>query len=135
MHAISEITNLQTTLDSKSDTGHTHKVSDITDLSIDLTGVASIDHIHSISEVTNLQTTLDGKAASSHTHAISDITNYKSELSDLIYPLGCVYSLVSTTSTSPAIIFGGTWTLLDKTAIDSIYVNEATPVYRWQRTA
>ena len=31
----------------------------------------------------------------------------KSELLDLIYPIGAIY--ISATSTSPATLFGGTW--------------------------
>ena len=133
-HEISEVIDLQDTLNSKAENEHTHKMSDITDLSIDLSGVASIDHTHSISEITNLQTTLDAKAASSHSHAISDVSNlqtnldsksdsshthkissltdYKSELLELIYPVGSVY--ISMNFTSPADLFGGTWERLGK---------------------
>ena len=138
-HTISEVIDLQDTLDGKAEKDHTHKMSDITDLSIDLSGVASLEHTHTISEITNLQTTLDSKsdtghnhdstyAALSHTHTIANITNLqtslnssyatlshthseyltKSELIDLFYPIGSIYT--SMNSTSPADIYGGTWT-------------------------
>lgn len=52
-HPISEVTNLQTTLDGKAASSHSHAKADITDFA----------HTHPISEVTSLQTTLDGKVA------------------------------------------------------------------------
>ena len=74
-HAISDVTNLQTTLDGKATTSHTHAISDVTNLQTTLDGKAASSHTHAIADVTNLQTTLDGKAASSHTHTLSDITD------------------------------------------------------------
>ena len=56
-HTIANITNLQSTLDGKASSTHTHS------------GYASSSHTHSISNITNLQSTLDGKASSSHTHS------------------------------------------------------------------
>lgn len=41
-----------------------------------LDGKAATVHTHAISDVTNLQTELDGKATSSHTHLLADITDY-----------------------------------------------------------
>lgn len=79
-HAISAITNLQSTLDGKAASSHTHPISDITNLQTTLDGKAATSHSHAISDITNLQTTLDGKAAASHGHAISDITNLQSSL-------------------------------------------------------
>lgn len=54
-HSISNITNLQTTLDGKAAANHSHNY-------------AASSHTHSISNITNLQSTLDGKAASNHSH-------------------------------------------------------------------
>ena len=50
------MTNLQTSLDAKAATSHTH------------TEYAPTSHTHTIANVTNLQTSLDAKAATSHTH-------------------------------------------------------------------
>lgn len=47
-HAISEVTNLQTTLDSKSDEGHTHGTSEIAGLPQALAGKADANHTHAI---------------------------------------------------------------------------------------
>jgi hypothetical protein len=47
----------------------------VTGLQTALDGKAASSHTHSISDVTGLQTALDGKASSSHTHAASDITS------------------------------------------------------------
>lgn len=62
VHAIGDITGLQSALDGKAAADHTHS------------GYAASSHSHAISDITNLQTTLDGKAASNHTHAITDTT-------------------------------------------------------------
>jgi hypothetical protein len=45
-----------------------------------INGKAASVHTHAISDVTNLQTTLDGKASSSHTHSISDVTGLQTAL-------------------------------------------------------
>lgn len=79
-HSISEITGLQTSLDSKASVSHIHAISDVTGLQTALDGKASATHTHIISDVTNLQATLDGKAATSHTHAITDVTGLQTSL-------------------------------------------------------
>jgi hypothetical protein len=79
-HAISDVTNLQTTLDGKTNVGHTHVISDVTNLQTELNNKAALSHTHAISDVTNLQTALDGKAASSHTHVINDVTGLQTAL-------------------------------------------------------
>jgi hypothetical protein len=83
-HAISEVTNLQTTLDGKATTTHTHAAADITSGTLAIaripTGTTSSTvcigndsrlsdprtpaaHTHAIADVTGLQTALDGKQA------------------------------------------------------------------------
>ena len=47
-------------------------------------GKSNVGHTHAISDVTNLQSTLNGKANSSHTHAISQVTNLQSTLDNKI---------------------------------------------------
>jgi hypothetical protein len=79
-HAISDVTNLQTTLDGKTNVGHTHGISNVTNLQTELNNKAALSHTHAISDVTNLQTALDGKAASSHTHVINDVTGLQTAL-------------------------------------------------------
>jgi hypothetical protein len=55
-------------------TVHTHTISQVTDLQTSLDGKAAVSHTHTISQVTGLQSALDGKqvagsyAAASHTH-------------------------------------------------------------------
>ena len=78
-HSISDITNLQNSLNGKANNSHGHSISDITNLQSTLDGKASTGHTHSgysasghghsISDITNLQNTLDGKASASHTHS------------------------------------------------------------------
>jgi len=96
-HSISDVTGLQTALDSKSDTTHTHDLSGFTGLVksvndqlpdangnvVIATDVGSVDwstitnrptefnptaHSHAIADVTGLQTALDTKAESAHNH-------------------------------------------------------------------
>ena len=105
-HSISNITNLQSALDNKSATGHTHddRYYTETEMNTKLNGKANSSHTHSISNITNLQSALDekahlvhnhdnlyyteaeideklnGKADSSHTHNISDVTGLSTSL-------------------------------------------------------
>lgn len=79
LHAATK-TYVDTALDGKSNTGHGHVISDITNLQTTLDGKASSSHGHVIANVTGLQMALDGKAASSHTHAQSEITNLVTDL-------------------------------------------------------
>ena len=69
-HSISNITNLQSALDSKSATGHNHdeRYYTETEMNTKLNGKANSSHSHSISNITNLQSSLDGKSPTSHTH-------------------------------------------------------------------
>lgn len=88
-HSISEITNLQTTLNGKQSTltfddaptaGSSNPVKS-SGVKSALDGKASSSHSHSISDVTNLQSSLDGKASLTHSHTISEITNLQTTLS------------------------------------------------------
>ena len=69
-HSISDITNLQLTLENKSPIGHTHddRYYTKTEMDTELDGKANTNHTHSITNITNLQSQLDGKANSVHTH-------------------------------------------------------------------
>ena len=67
---------IQTQIDGKAATSHSHAISDVTSLQTSLDGKAATSHTHAISDTTGLQTALDGKAATSHTHTLSQITDY-----------------------------------------------------------
>ena len=71
---------IQTQLDGKAATSHSHTISDVTSLQTTLDGKAASVHTHAISDTTGLQTALDSKAASVHTHAISDVTSLQTSL-------------------------------------------------------
>lgn len=60
---------------------HTHAISDITNLQSTLDGKASSSHSHTISDVTGLSAALSGKASSSHTHFTEVSLGYKDLLS------------------------------------------------------
>lgn len=96
-HSIESITLLQRTLDEKanktdvvtktdlnkkSDVGHTHSISDVSNLQTTLNSKASTSHIHDISDVDNLQVALNLKANASHIHDISDINNLQYTLNN-----------------------------------------------------
>ena len=110
-------------LDAKANTGHTHTISNVTNLQTTLDGKASSSHSHSISDVTNLQSSLNAKANSSdlgtvatsnsyndlddipssftpasHTHAISDVTNLQTNLNGKINTSNIANNLTTTSS-------------------------------------
>lgn len=68
-HPISDIVNLQATLDTKSNVGHIHDDRYYTETELDVT-------------FGDIQTALDGKAALIHTHAISDVTGLQAVIDD-----------------------------------------------------
>lgn len=84
--------------------------------------IASSDELNFVKGATSpIQTQLDGKAKDVHKHSTSDVTSGTlpierggtgvtsvAEIGLLSYPVGSIY--VSTNSTSPAELFGGTWT-------------------------
>lgn len=72
--------NVQTQLNGKAASSHTHTIANVTNLQTTLDGKAASVHTHAISDVTNLQTQLDGKAASSHTHTIANVTGLQTAL-------------------------------------------------------
>ncbi|EAX75583.1 hypothetical protein TVAG_075070 [Trichomonas vaginalis G3] len=80
IHSISDITNLQETLNRKSAVGHTHTIANITNLQETLNRKSAVGHTHSISEITDLQETLNSKSAVGHTHTIANITNLQETL-------------------------------------------------------
>lgn len=79
-HAITDVTDLQTSLDDKAAVSHGHAIADTTGLQTALDGKAATSHAHTIANVTNLQTTLDGKSNTGHGHAIADTTGLQGAL-------------------------------------------------------
>jgi hypothetical protein len=79
-HTIANVTGLQTALDGKAATSHSHAIADVTNLQTSLDGKAATSHTHTIANVTGLQTALDGKAATSHTHTIANVTGLQTAL-------------------------------------------------------
>ena len=68
-------TEIDTALSGKSNTGHSHAVTDVTGLESALSSKAAASHTHAQSDVTGLETALSGKANASHTHTKSQITD------------------------------------------------------------
>ena len=91
-HAISDVTNLQSTLDGKAESSHTHTKSQITDFPTSLknpnaltiqgngTTLTNGTYDGSAAKTVNITPSSIGAAASSHSHSISDVTNLQSSL-------------------------------------------------------
>ncbi|EAX96728.1 Phage tail fiber repeat family protein [Trichomonas vaginalis G3] len=124
IHSISDITNLQETLETKANKTHTHTIANITNLQETLNRKSDVGHTHTIANITNLQETLNSKSDVGHTHSISEITDLnvslekkadktelqtlKTEILQTLYPVGSLY--VSMNSTRPEVVLGfGTW--------------------------
>lgn len=73
-------TEMDTALSGKSNTGHSHAVTDVTGLESALAGKAAALHVHDDRYYTESETDtlLSGKAAASHTHTKSQITDLSS---------------------------------------------------------
>ncbi|EAX85268.1 hypothetical protein TVAG_381000 [Trichomonas vaginalis G3] len=67
-HTIANITNLQETLNRKSDVGHTHTIANITNLQETLNRKSDVGHTHTIANITDLNVSLEKKADKNHTH-------------------------------------------------------------------
>lgn len=106
--AVSTVVGLQTALDGKAASSHTHIIANVTGLQTALDGkqaagsYAAAVHTHTIADTTGLQAALDGKQASGsyaaavHTHAIADTTGLQAAL-DGKQPVGTYATLVGGT--------------------------------------
>ncbi|KAI5531549.1 phage tail repeat-like family, partial [Trichomonas vaginalis G3] len=120
-HTIANITNLQETLNSKSDVGHTHTIANITNLQETLNRKSDVGHTHTIANITNLQETLNRKSAVGHTHTSSEITDLNVSLenkADKTYVNEIYQSLVGTKNI--------------ETIVGDLSVNEENKYFRWQ---
>ncbi|EAX86875.1 hypothetical protein TVAG_135650 [Trichomonas vaginalis G3] len=130
IHSISDITNLQETLNRKSDVGHTHTIANITNLQETLNRKSAVGHTHTsfttfTADDITLNTTLPSKGPTippatslvdtlmsndnSIIHLRQELNVLKQILPNLIYPVGSLY--VSMNSTRPEVVLGfGTWT-------------------------
>lgn len=87
-HSITNITNLQSSLDEKANSVHTHDDRYYTETEIDdqLNGKADSNHIHNIGDVTGLSTSLDGKMGNSYkVSQVTDADNmYAHRIGDIV---------------------------------------------------
>ena len=82
-----DLTYVNSELADKSDVGHTHPISDVVNLQNTLnskqnvvSGITSTEISYLDGVTSNIQSQINGKADSSHTHSISDITNLQTSL-------------------------------------------------------
>lgn len=88
LNYISGVTSgVQSQLDGKAASVHTHETTDVTGLDTALSGKANAVHTHAVTDVTGLRDELDGKAASEHTHTVSEISDFPESM-----PASDVYS-------------------------------------------
>lgn len=88
LNYISGVTSgVQSQLDGKATSVHTHETTDVTGLDTALSGKANAVHTHAVTDVTGLRGELDGKAASEHTHTVSEISDFPESM-----PASDVYS-------------------------------------------
>lgn len=88
LNYISGVTSgVQSQLDGKAASVHTHETTDVTGLDTALSGKANAVHTHAVTDVTGLRGELDGKAASKHTHTVSEISDFPESM-----PASDVYS-------------------------------------------
>lgn len=102
-HAIANISNLQSQLDSKASASHTHAISAVTNLTTELNNKSNNGHTHAISAVTGLQTQLDSKV---NTSSLSTITVKNSDTVDNLHAASFMRSDANT-SCSGNITVGG----------------------------
>ena len=62
-------------------TAHTHAMSDITGLTVELETKAALNHEHAISDITGLQAALNSKSGTEHTHTISQVSGLGTAMS------------------------------------------------------
>ena len=74
-HSISNITDLQVQLDSKAALNHSHDISSVNNLQAELDLKANSYHVHQVNDVDGLQATLDNKSDVGHGHHIVDVMN------------------------------------------------------------
>ena len=75
IEAKADAEQVQSALDSKANSSHSHVIEDVAGIASVLASKANSSHSHSISDISTLQSSLEGKAAKSHTHVSSDITD------------------------------------------------------------
>ena len=73
-HQISDVINLSTELSNRAFVNHTHTMANITGLLEALENKAALLHTHTIPNIVGLQSALNDKANLIHTHAIADVT-------------------------------------------------------------
>lgn len=83
-HPISAINGLQYSIDIKSDIGHSHLVQDVSGLSDRLNNKADLIHFHGIDSIIGLRPVLDDKASLNHTHTTNNITNFNSSVTSIL---------------------------------------------------
>lgn len=73
-------TDIQSQINNKASSVHSHAISDVTNLDTELFNKAQLSHTHTSQEITDMATILSGKADSTHAHAISDVSGLQTAI-------------------------------------------------------
>jgi len=106
-HAISDVTNLQTSLDAKAPLANPTFTGTVSGITKAMVGLDNVDNTSDANKPisTATQTALDGKAAISHTHSISNVTGLQTALD------GKLSATVTSPTSGQFISYNGTtWT-------------------------
>lgn len=85
-HTFATVVNLQSTLNSKSDVGHTHddRYYTETEMNTKLNGKANSTHTHNISDVTGLSTSLDGKMNNDYSESTIESNFFAHKIGNIV---------------------------------------------------
>lgn len=85
-HSITNITNLQSQLDGKANSVHTHDDRYYTETEMDekLNGKANVDHTHGIGDVTGLSTSLDGKMSNNYSESTIESNFFAHKIGNIV---------------------------------------------------
>jgi hypothetical protein len=132
---------LVTALALKSNVGHMHAISDVSGLQTELDGKSNVGHLHTIADVSGLQTELNNRAYVSHSHTPASITGGTAGQVIVSNGTAGTWSTVSfETPVAPGTVtqyYRGdkTWQTLNKTAVGLDQVDNTTDLNKPISTA
>ena len=130
IHTISDVTSLQSTLDTKVNTADLDEYTTSSDLSTGLASKADTSHTHNIADITSLQSTLDAKAnvSSLSDYVTSDgLTTTLDDYATMADVTSSLSTKADTASLAAVATSGSYNDLTDKPTIPQITVSSTAP--------